>query len=91
MRIARKNTTAGKEVLFEFEECGARFVVSYFTSSNLIARFGDEDEVGALVPAQAARVVITRLEPRMSDMVTKVYIKAEETVENGCEVQMLDY
>ncbi len=91
MRVARKNTAAGKEVLFEFEESGARFVVANFTESTLIARFGAEDKTGIMVPAQTARVVVTRIDPRMSDLVNKIYVKAEETAENGCEIQMLDY
>lgn len=91
MRVVRKGTTAGKEVLFAFEEVGSQFVIANFTGSSLIARLGDEDKTGVMVPAQAARVVVTRINPRMSDAVNKVYVKAEETVENGCEIQMLDY
>ena len=91
MRVVRKGTTAGKEVLFEFEEVGSQFVIANFTESNLIARLGDEDKTGVMIPPQAARVVVTRINPRMSDAVNKVYVKAEETVENGCEIQMLDY
>lgn len=91
MRVVRKATAAGKDVLFEFKEVGSRFVVANFTTRDLIARFGDDDKVGIVVPAQAARVVITCLRPRMMDITNKVYVKAEETMENGCEIQMLDY
>lgn len=91
MRVVRKGTTAGKDVLFEFKEVGSRFVVANFTTRDLIARFGDDDKTGIVVPAQSARAVITCLRPRLSDTTNKVYVKAEETVENGCEIQMLDY
>lgn len=91
MRVIRKATEAGKDVLFEFKEVGSRFAVVNFTTKNLIARLGDDDKTGVAIPAQAARVVITRLQPRLSDMTNKVYVKAEETMENGCEIQMLDY
>lgn len=91
MRVTRKNTAAGKDVLFEFEESGARSVVANFTTRDLIAKFGDGDKTGIMVPAQTARVVITRIDPRMSDLVNKIYVRAEETAENGCEIQMLDY
>lgn len=91
MRVVRKETVAGKDVLFGFKEVGGWFVVTNFTTRDLIARFGDDDKVGIVVPAQTARVVITRLQPRMMDITNKVYVKAEETMENGCEIQMLDY
>lgn len=91
MRVIRKKTTAGKETLFEFEEVGSQFVIANFTTRDLIARFGENDKTGIMVPSQTARVVITRAQPRMSDMTNKIYIKAEESMENGCEVQMLDY
>ena len=91
MRVVRKETVAGKDVLFGFNEVGSRFVVENFTTRDLIARFGDDDKTGIVVPAQTARVVITCLQPRMTDITNKVYVKAEETMENGCEIQMLDY
>ena len=91
MRVVRKSTVAGKDVLFEFKEVGSRFVVANFTTRDLIARFGDDDKTGIVVPTQAARVVVTCLRPRLADMTNRVYVKAEETVENGCEIQMLDY
>ena len=91
MRVVRKATVAGKDVLFEFEEVGSRFAVVNFPTRDFIARFGEDDKTGVVIPAQAARVVITRLQPRLSDMTNKIYVKAKETMENGCEIQMLDY
>lgn len=91
MRVIRKGTTAGKDVLFEFKETGSQFVIANFNTRDLIARFGDDDKTGIIVPPQTARVVITRMHPRLSDTTNKIYIKAEETMENGCEIQMLDY
>ena len=46
MRVIRKGTTAGKDVLFEFKETGSQFVIANFNTRDLIARFGDDDKTG---------------------------------------------
>lgn len=91
MKILRKDTLPNEAVEFRFDTLASRFVVANFTEGNLIAKFGEEDQVGVLIPMKTARVVATRLMPRQEDMVSVVYVTAQVEMENGCEIQELDY
>lgn len=91
MKVIRKDVTEGKAEEFRFDVVGSKFLVKNFTTVPMIVRVGESDKVGIMIPAETAQVIMVREEPRYEDMTGTLYVVANETMVNGCEIQLLAY
>lgn len=88
MRVQRKAVTANTAVSFVFGSVGSRFLVKNFTSGDItVGILGQE----VMIPGNCAQLIVTRLEPPITDLTDTLTVTAAVTDSTGVEIQCLDY
>lgn len=90
LKVMRKVTTAGEELVFDFGYIGRKFLIKNLTEGDIYVGFspgggGSEAEM-ILIPEETAQV-ITSMSARGRDI---VYVLPDESSERGVEVQLLE-
>ena len=88
MRVQRKAVTANTAVSFVFGSVGSRFLVKNLTGGSItVGILGQE----VLIPGGCAQLIVTRLEPPITDLTDMLTVTAAVTDSTGVEIQCLDY
>ena len=89
MKVMTKAVSAGTPVKYQFDVSGSRFLIKNFTGSPISCTIQDQT---IHIPANASQMVATRLVPHgLEDYTDTITVVADETNDQGVEIQCMDY
>ena len=89
MKVITKAVTAGQKIDFEFDVSGSRFLIKNFTRSPIACEILGQT---IHIPASTSQMLATRMPPKgIDDLTNCISVTAQETSDQGVEIQCMDY